>query len=274
MKLTDFFKCFNLPRVKYDIKLDGTYDFLIEMQAFWESINQHLVSYYPSSGDDVTDVNLYLDHPLFTDKNIQIFLRSDFLETDLPFKSELADGLANRFEVLNALTISVSSWDLQLRNRKPPSISIYKLKVKSGDKFIYVVHFGAFYNEEVLQILIESNIKTAVVFAKCDGIWWGQGNFYYPKQITTYLFPLFQEILKMEYIISDKTNTDIITRLSAIDGGVNNKSPLIDVINTYHFTPNKINRQGADLLANTISRVSAFREIQTLSNGLILKQFT
>jgi hypothetical protein len=259
---------FDLKIDEFDLKVKGSLDFIGEAEEKWRLLNEERISFYPSAGLDLVDISFAEDEEKVKKINPTLFLRSDYMIHDITECFSQRNIQMENFEVLNHIEINPSEWDENQRNRKRPSISIYKLKeLKSGTSKI-VIHFGGFYNEEILKILILKSAKLPIIYSVCDGIWYGMGNFYI-KSVPAYLYAILGTVLDIEYIISDITNNQIANRLLDKNGGSNNKNPIIDIMNIQFINRDSI--QGINV-EKAIETIELYTEVSRLSGGLILKK--
>jgi len=83
-------------------------------------------------------------------------------------------------------------------------ICVFELKKKSEMDNFFFIHFGGYFNEEILKILIKNKISIPVIYAFCDGIDFGMGACNL-ESVPTIFYPFFKEYLNLKYIITDQS---------------------------------------------------------------------
>jgi hypothetical protein len=81
-------------------------------------------------------------------------------------------------------------------------INIYKLRHEQSAKLIWFVFFSGYYNEEIIDFCINSELKTKVVYSYCDGIKMDKVKCN-PYPIPTIFFSFIAEKLGIEKIITE-----------------------------------------------------------------------
>jgi hypothetical protein len=264
---------FKLDQHNFEVSISGSYNFWQEAEKVCSNLNQYNVSYYPSCGNDVSDINLFYDNTDEEDLEADVFLRSDYLSEALLLKSGLFNCISNRFNITDHVKIQLVNRDsLEL---KTPVINLYKLEEIDRQKTKYVIHLGCVYNEKVLKLLLDYKIKTKLLHTKCDGVWWGMG-VDYKQAIPTYLFPLFYKELQISYILSDKKNEEISSRImdSFIKGEHNEKESLMKIIFASKLSPSLRKRLGnaTSFQENACLILDNLSETRLLNVGLYLKK--
>lgn len=257
-----------------EVSISGSYSFLLEANEICNSLNQYRVSYYPSCGNDVSDLNLFYDDAAKEELEADVFLRSDYFSEELVINSGFYNCISNRFIIKDHVRIEFAKRkELELNT---PVINIYKLEEKEGEKIKYVIHLGGVYNEKVLALLLKNEVKTKILHTKCDGIWWGEG-INYNRVIPTYLFPLFQEELQLSYILSDHNNEEIISKImdsTLVNNETKRKDSLAKIIHAAGLSTRLRKRLGivANFQKKACEIIETFKETRLPLGGYYLKK--
>jgi hypothetical protein len=179
----------------------GNYGLLLR---FEKALKASTVVFYPSSGDDISDI-LYVHNARLHELgelNPGIFIHCDYLfNVDYyPIKFERNLGYPDFSIVDSCKFISTNHHN----NATEQSINLYQIKQINSDNELWLLFFRGYYNEYVLQNLFQHNIKTPIVYTVCDGITIGMGSCN-EQQIPTLLYPLLSEKLGIQYIITEQT---------------------------------------------------------------------
>jgi|688.fasta_scaffold280992_2 hypothetical protein len=180
----------------------GNYGLLLRFEMALKSTN---VMLYPSSGNDTTDI-LYVNNSRLQELgelNPRIFIHCDYLYSvdHYPIDFERNNLSYPDFSIVDSCKlISINHHN----NEAKQSINLYQIKRINSDDKLWLLFFRGYYNEYVLQTLLNHKIKTAIVYAVCDGITHGMGSCN-EQQIPTLLYPLLSEALGIQYIITEQT---------------------------------------------------------------------
>jgi hypothetical protein len=175
-------------------KTDGDISTLHE---FNKEINHQSALFYPSSGFDINDL-FYVNNKRieeFNDFSPKIHIHADFLHY-LDYHDN-----AGWKELFIYPNFHLTSRFKYFTERK--IINIFKIERHNSDEIKWFVFFQGFYNEEVLEALLKSDVKVPIVYALFDGITSGMG-FCSTQSIPTILYPLLPTSLGIKFIITEQ----------------------------------------------------------------------
>lgn len=169
------------------------------LSEFNEVVTKKSVLFYPSSASDISDL-------LYVNRNRLIEI-SECSPTLFIHCDKGLQGI--KLEYPDFAGVS----NLRFYN-KEQLIDLYKFKRTNSNEEKWLIFFGGYYNEVILESLIKNQIKIPVVYAKCDGITSGMG-IGYEFSIPTILYPLLNPVLDIRYIITEQGWRSVISRLIA-----------------------------------------------------------
>ena len=186
----------------------------LSLIKFESQLKQAKIVYYPSSGSDITDLILLNSKRLneLSDLQPTMFFHSDYLNLN-------TTNLENN--LLEKSFIIVDKFSYQCLDTYQ-SINIYKLKSLveiEKVKFIWLVSFCGYYNEDIVDFCITSKLKTKIVYSYCNAITNDKMNCN-PYPIPTIFFPFMVEELGIESIITEqdaKYITEVIAKGNSRD---------------------------------------------------------
>jgi hypothetical protein len=172
------------------------------LHEFENELSTSAVLFYPSSGFDLNDM-FYVNHsrlPEIGKYNPKIFIHSDYLQNvDLyPYVFDWQLSYPD-FELLDSCKWITPQVDIN----KKKSINLYRLKKVNAKEKIWLIFFRGYFNEEVLEIMLQHQIRIPIVYTVCDGITHGMGG--YENSIPTLLYPLLSEELGIRWIITEQS---------------------------------------------------------------------
>jgi hypothetical protein len=166
---------------------------LIEKLSYQIKFNN--VCFYPSSGIDLDDLK-YVNYKIEEFKYLRpkIFIHVDFY---------CNNELTNLLTTIRYYGIEIIEYQ-KINTTTDKEICVFELKKKSEMDNFFFIHFGGYFNEEILKILIKNKISIPVIYAFCDGIDFGMGACNL-ESVPTIFYPFFKEYLNLKYIITDQS---------------------------------------------------------------------
>jgi hypothetical protein len=152
------------------------------------------IVFYPSSGSDINNL-IYLNSNYInnlSDLKSNIFFHCDCLNSDI---SMIENSLTQNLFEIKTRFLYENEDTFRL-------INIYKLRHEQSTKLIWFVFFSGYYNEEIIDFCINSELKTKVVYSYCDGITMDKVKCN-PYPIPTIFFSFIAEKLGIEKIITE-----------------------------------------------------------------------
>jgi hypothetical protein len=195
------------PLLNEDYQKEGEPFTLIQ---FENQLKKGDIVFYPSSGSDINDV-IYLNSNLVQLSHLKsnVYFHCDYLNTNI---SMIENSLTQKSYQIKAKFLYKNEDTFRF-------IKIYKLKYEQSKKLIWFVYFSGYYNEEIIDFSISSNLKTKIVYSYCDGITSDRMNCN-PYPIPTIFFPFMVEELGIESIITEqdaKYITEVISNGNSRD---------------------------------------------------------
>jgi len=171
------------------------------LHEFENELSTSTILFYPSSGFDLDDM-FYVNHsrlPEIGNYNPQIFIHSDYDYGDhypYSFDRQLSYPDLELIDSFTWITLPDAIY-------KKKSINLYRLKKVNAKEKIWLIFFRGYFNEEVLELMLQHQIRIPIVYSFCDGITHGMGG--YENSIPTLLYPLLSEELGISFIITEQS---------------------------------------------------------------------
>jgi hypothetical protein len=173
------------------------------LHEFENELSTSTILFYPSSGFDLNDM-FYVNNsrlPEISDYNPQIFIHSDYLQVLDHYPNVFDYQLSYPdFELIDSCKWITPQSDTHTKK----SINLYRLKKGNAKEKIWLIFFRGYYNEEVLELMLQHQIRIPIVYTVCDGITIGMGGGY-ENSIPTLLYPLLSKELGIRFIITEQS---------------------------------------------------------------------
>jgi hypothetical protein len=157
-------------------------------------INSQTILFYPSSGNEITDVFYANSKRIkeFQEYNPTIYIHSDYFYPD-----------RLTYELKHQINYPHFNYECLEYTNQEKYTAIFKLKTPNSNEIKWLVLFRGYLNEEILKHLFIHKLKIPIVYAVCDGYTSGMGNFG-NNPVPTIMYPLIADIFEIKYIITEQ----------------------------------------------------------------------